>query len=166
MSDTLAGQRAQTRRRTVGWGLPLGIAVALVALGAFGVTLFNAQTLPDGPAPVVWDKTACAHCRMHVGEPAFAAQAQLADGTVLDFDDPGCLARWLDEHASATLHATYFHHHRDDRWLSPSDVGFLATTPTPMGFGFAAVDAATPGAITWPEFRARVREPRPHQERP
>ncbi|MCC7069830.1 MAG: hypothetical protein IT383_00820 [Deltaproteobacteria bacterium] len=166
MSSTMSAGDAGQRRRSVGWGLPLGVAVALVAAGAFGVTLFNAQALPEGPAPVVWDKTACAHCRMHVGEPGFAAQAQLADGAVLDFDDPGCLARWLDEHASAAIHAIYFHHHNDDRWLAEGQVGFVAMSPTPMGFGFGAVDAATPGALTWQQVRARVQDAHPHEVRP
>ncbi len=166
MSNLVATSAGSERRRGVGWGLPLGIAAALAAAGAFAVTLLNAQALPDGPAPVVWDKTACAHCRMHVGEPGFAAQAQLADGAVLDFDDPGCLARWLDEHPSAAIHALYFHHQHDDRWLAQDRAGFVAASPTPMGFGFAAVDATTPGAVPWHDVRARVRDARPQEVRP
>lgn len=156
--------RADRRGQGVGWGLPVGIGVALVAAAAFGLSLFNAQSLPEGPAPVVWDKTACAHCRMHVGEPGFAAQAQLTDGTVLDFDDPGCLARWLDLHPGEAIHAIYFHHHREDRWLASDEVGFVAVSPTPMGFGFAATDRSAPAAISWDDLRTRVREPHPGQE--
>lgn len=149
------------RRRSMGWGLPAGIAAAAAAVGAFVFLLVRAQALPAGAVPVVWDKTACAHCRMHVGEPGFAAQLQLKDGRVLDFDDPGCLVKWLDAHpqdaSSEAVHGMYFHHKAEDRWLSRDDAGFVAAVPSPMGFGIAAVDAATPGASTFAQAAAQIR---------
>jgi hypothetical protein len=149
------------RRRSKGWGVPVGIGALVLALGAFSWLLLQAQALPDGPAPVVWDKTPCAHCRMHVGEPAFAAQLQLKDGRVLDFDDPGCLFLWLDGHphdaAPSAVHAMYFHHKSEDRWLPRAQVGFVPMSPSPMGFGLAAVDASTAGALGLPDAIARVR---------
>lgn len=154
------------RRRSRDWGLPVGLAVAALAVGAFAWQLLRAQELPAGVVPVAWDKTACAHCRMHVGEPGFAAQLQLKDGRVLDYDDPGCLVKWLDANPSDAraekLHAIWFHHHSEDRWLSPEQAGFVAAVPSPMGFGLAAVDASTPGALPWPEAMARVRNPNQH----
>ncbi|MBI1949402.1 MAG: hypothetical protein HYS27_27190 [Deltaproteobacteria bacterium] len=159
MPEPVAVERARARDR----GLPLGLAAAVLAAGLFAWLLLRAQTLPEGPAPVVWDKTACAHCRMHVGEPGFAAQLQLEDGTVHNFDDPGCLARWLDEHpkdaAADAVHAIFFHHKTDDRWLTRAEVGFVDASPTPMGFGLAAVDARTPGAVGWQQAMARTRGP-------
>lgn len=149
------------RRRARGWGLPVGLGIAALAVGAFVALLLRAQELPSGPVRVAWDKTACAHCRMHVGEPGFAAQLQLRDGTVLDFDDPGCLVSWLDAHprdaGDDTVHAVYFHHKSEDRWLSRAEVGFVEAVPSPMGFGIAAVDAVTPGSMTWPQAIAHVR---------
>ena len=149
------------RRRARGWGLPVGLGIAALAVGGFAWLLLRAQELPSGPVPVAWDKTACAHCRMHVGEPGFAAQLQLRDGTVLNFDDPGCLVRWLDTRPrDATVddvYAIYFHHQSEDRWLTRAEAGFVEAVPSPMGFGIAAVDAATPGAMTWPQAMAHVR---------
>ena len=144
---------ATNRRRSRDWGLPVGIAVVVIVVGAFAWLLLRAQQLPSGVVPVAWDKTACAHCRMHVGEPGFAAQLQLSDGRVLDFDDPGCLVKWLDAHPEDAradhVHATWFHHHREDRWLAPAEAGFIPAAPSPMGFGLAAVDGSTPGAMSW-----------------
>ncbi len=55
---------------------------------------------PDAVEPVAWDRAVCARCSMLVGASArFAAQLQTEDGTVLDFDDPGCL---LELRARAT----------------------------------------------------------------
>lgn len=149
------------RRRARDWGLPAGVALAVIVAGTFAWLVLRAQELPEGPAPVAWDKTACAHCRMHVGEPGFAAQLQLNDGRVLDFDDPGCLVKWLDAHPQDArddaIHGTWFHHRSEDRWLSRAEAGFVEAVPSPMGFGLAAVDLASPGALTWPEAAARVR---------
>lgn len=145
------------RRRPADWGLPLGLIVAVCAAAVFGWLLLRAQALPTGVVPVAWDKEACAHCRMHVGEQGFAAQLQLTDGRVLNFDDPGCLFSWLAA-SPAPVHATWLHHHTEDRWLSRAEVGFVPVTPTPMGFGFAAVNAGTPGALSWDAAAARIKE--------
>jgi len=137
------------------WGLRLGVVIAAVAAAAFGWLLLSAQALPTTVVEIAWDKAACAHCRMHVGEKAFASQLQLVDGRVLDFDDPGCLLSWLDQNADE-VHAVYIHHHTEDRWLTRANTAFAEVSPTPMGFGLGAVDAATPGAITWDQAAARI----------
>lgn len=144
------------RRRPADWGFPLGLIVALCAVAGFGWMLLRAQDLPTGVVPIAWDKEACAHCRMHVGEQGFAAQLQLTDGRVLNFDDPGCLFSWLEANP-ATVHATWLHHHTEDRWLSRADVGFVPVAPTPMGFGLAAVAASAPGAIGWDAAAAQIK---------
>ncbi|MFO0727811.1 MAG: nitrous oxide reductase accessory protein NosL [Myxococcota bacterium] len=134
---------------------PVGLAAAL----GFGWMLHRAQALPQGPVPIVWDQEACAHCRMHVGEPGFAAQAQLEDGTILNFDDPGCLLSWSGE-PHPKVHAIYLHHHREDRWLVPEAAGFVPAQPTPMGFGLAVVDKTSSTAIGWDEAQKQVRRRR------
>lgn len=151
----ITANQAIPRQRRSDWGLPAGLAFCVVATCVFAFLLLRAQQLPVGPVPVAWDKEACAHCRMHVGEARFAAQLQLADGRVLDFDDPGCLFSFRARDRSP-VHATYFHHHTQDRWLTPAEAGFVPAMPTPMGFGLAAVDAATPGALTTDQAAARV----------
>lgn len=133
----------------------MGLFVSVVA-----VMLWRAQQKPVGPVPIVWDKEACAHCHMHIGEPGFAAQAQLADGQVLSFDDPGCLMSWLDGRPRAGAdapRAVYFHHHDRDEWLTLESAGFIATDPTPMGFGFAAVERTRPAAVDWQTAWAQVK---------
>lgn len=131
--------------------LVLGAGVVLV----LGWVTFAAQSLPQGPVTPVWDKQACAHCRMHLGEPPFVAQLQTAGGDVLFYDDPGCLARHLAE-SEPRVHAIWFRHLREARWVPLDAVGFVRVDPTPMGFGHGAVDAGTPGAIPWSAFRAAV----------
>lgn len=137
--------------------LALALTVAVVA-----VIRFNRVELPDGPVPVVWDSEVCRHCKMHVGDPRFAAQLQTSSGDVLSFDDPGCLFDYLSAN-EVEVHALYFRNHDADGWLSESEVGFLPVEDSPMGYRIRAVAAETPGAqgIEW--AKRQVSE-RPHRQ--
>ncbi|MDH3654860.1 MAG: hypothetical protein OEN21_11375 [Myxococcales bacterium] len=136
--------------------LAIAIVVVVVAL-----VRFNQVTLAAGAVPVVWDAEVCAHCKMHVGDPRFAAQLQTTDGEVLNFDDPGCLFDYLQSN-EASVHALYFRNHLEDGWLSEADVGFLAAEESPMGYAIRAVPRGTPDAqgIDW--AKSRVQDG-PHQ---
>ena len=140
-------------------GLLLVVAAAAVTI-AF--VRFNQPTLPDGPVPVVWDSEGCAHGKMHVGDPRFAAQVQTVEGDVLNFDDPGCLLDYLSSN-ELSVHALYFRNHGADGWLSEDGVGFVAVEDSPMGYGLAAVPKDTPDAqgIDWAGTQV---EGRPHHQ--
>ena len=137
------------------------LVVALVAVSVAFVR-FNRVVLPEGPADVVWDSEVCGHCKMHVGDPRFAAQLQAADGQVLNFDDPGCLFDYLASHETP-IHALYFRNHEADGWLSEAEVGFITVEDSPMGYGLAAVPKAAPGAqgIDWAKAQVKAR---PHHQ--
>ena len=135
------------------------VIVAVAAVAAVGVLIaalvLRGRPLPDEPVAIVWNREPCAHCHMLVGEPAFAAQLVTRAGDVVVFDDPGCLLRYLAEH-KPEVHRIWFHDSTADRWLSPDDVGFVGGAPTPMNYGWAAVPAATPGAIALDDARRRL----------
>ena len=138
------------------------LLIALVAIGVAFVR-FNRVTLPEGPVPVVWDGEVCGHCKMHVGDPRFAAQLQTTSGDVLNFDDPGCLFEYLQSHEVPT-HALYFRNYDEDGWLTESEAGFLPVEDSPMGYGIRAVSKETPEAqdVDWAKGQVRGR---PHHER-
>ncbi|MCB9735828.1 MAG: hypothetical protein H6745_24845 [Deltaproteobacteria bacterium] len=129
--------------------LTVGVVVVAALVGA--VSIFLWLTTPggseDGPSPIAWDRIACSHCRMHVGEPAFAAQLRDEYGDLEVFDDPGCLFTWRDQHVGP-VRAVFFHASEGDSWIPESEVGFLPHEPTPMGYGYAAVPKGTAGALT------------------
>ncbi|MEO8196187.1 MAG: hypothetical protein ABI689_05650 [Thermoanaerobaculia bacterium] len=137
-------------RRLSGWA-----AAAAVVLLGLAAAVFWLERPPVGVVEPAWDRDACGYCRMHVSEPAFAAEIQTADGEIVFFDDPGCLFLWQEENHAAAR-ATFFHHYREDRWLSSPRVGFAPTAPTPMAWGLGAVDADAPGAIGLDEARRRT----------
>jgi hypothetical protein len=124
-----------------------GLALVVIAL----VTC----TRTGGPEPIVFDRESCAHCRMLISDPAFAAQLQTEDGETFNFDDPGCLLRWRAEHAPH-VRAVWFHHLHEERWLPEAEVAFVPVARTPMGYGLGAVDAGTPNAISRAQAEERV----------
>lgn len=123
--------------------------LALVALG------LAACGPAAGPQPIAYDREPCAHCRMLISEPRFAAQLETEQGEIQSFDDPGCLLSALETHAGG-VRALWFHHLREDRWLGATQVAFETTERTPMGYGLGAVAAGTPGALSLEQARARV----------
>ncbi len=136
--------------------LLVGGAAALLAAGVVaGLVRWSGQP-PEGPVPVPWDHAACSECGMLVSEPAFAAQLHTRDNRIHFFDDPGCLLRY-EAREALPVHARWFHHSREDRWLPGDAVSFAEVTPTPMGWGLGAVDAGEPRALSLDEARDRVR---------
>lgn len=121
--------------------------VALLLLGAaLAFVVRGGTAIPDGVQPIAWNKEACAHCHMLIGDPAYAAQVITTDGDVLSFDDPGCAVRYLREH-KGHIHRAWFHAGHGDRWLAVADVGFVRVAASPMGSNLIAVARTTPGAL-------------------
>lgn len=109
----------------------------------------------EGPREIVWDREPCAHCRMLISEPAFAAQLETAEDELPAFDDPGCLLAYLSRHG-ASVRRIWFHHLTEDRWIPGDQVAFVRVPRTPMGYGLGALDAGTPGALSLEEAKALV----------
>lgn len=133
--------------------LLLGVVLSVVG-GAILHTVTASSKPPDGPVAIAWDKAACVACGMHVGEPPFAAQLTDKNGKTVAFDDTGCLFAYVDQE-KPDVHAIYFRHHREDRWVSAEQVAFVPIEVTPMGFGLGAVDAGTAGSIGYDEARRK-----------
>ena len=136
-------------------GLILAGAGVLALVGIALWAIVGSRTPPAGPVLVAWDRQPCAHCAMHLGEPAFAVQLHTADGDVLFFDDPGCYFTYVAAHLTV-VHATWFHDLREDRWLPESAIGLLPVATSPMGWGLGAVEAGTAGALSVHAARALV----------
>ena len=90
---------------------------------------------------------------MLVGDPASAAVLVERDGTERDFDDPGCLFRYVVEH-HPEVGKLWFSD--GTTWYRENEVGFTVDSTTPMGSGLHAVPAGTPGAIGVGEASGRA----------
>ena len=69
------------------------LVVALIAV-VVAFVRFNQVTLPEGAVPIVWDGEVCQHCKMHVGDPRFAAQVRSEERRV----GKECRSRWSPYH--------------------------------------------------------------------
>lgn len=127
-------------------------AVAIAALTMIGC----APDLPSGPVEIVWDQEVCAECRMHIGEPHFAAQLQTREGEVHSFDDVGCMIRYRDANRPR-IHAMWLRDSGSDGWLRYEEAAFVEAVQSPMGYGLAAVPRGTPQSFSIEEGEARVR---------
>jgi copper chaperone NosL len=122
----------------------LALVAATAAIVAAAVLLIvRAQRVPDGPEPVAWDREACAHCHMLIGDVRFGAQLITKDGRVHNFDDPGCMLRYVAEYRPA-VHAMWFRHVDEDRWVRGDQVAFRRVADSPMDWGLGAVGADQP----------------------
>jgi len=119
----------------------LGVLVVAVVLVVRG-----GHSVPDEVQRIEWNRQACSHCQMLIGQPSHAAQLITQDGDVLAFDDPGCAVRYVEQHRPH-VHRLWFHHGTEERWLKADQVAFTTGGSTPMGSGLIAVDLGSPGAI-------------------
>ena len=114
-----------------------------VAAAGIDTGLLNVQTTHTTTGIVVNEGESRLHDDFH------AALARLAPlGVAYRHDD---LARRPD------VHAVWFHHLREDRWLPGEGVAFVRVAPTPMDFGFGAVDPGTPESVPIEAVRSELR---------
>jgi copper chaperone NosL len=110
---------------------------------------------PDQPADLAYDRIACDHCGMIVGDPRFAAQITTKDGQRYAFDDPACAFAFIAEQGPDLAHVWF--HDGGERWIPWQEVGFVEAKGTPMDGGLAAVFLAEePGALSFSEASSRV----------
>ncbi len=85
------------RRRFLASGIAATpLAVALSSLGACG----KDDRWPEGMQPIKWDRDTCVVCNMVISDRRFAGQLRGGPKkTVFKFDDPGCVALWLNDKA-------------------------------------------------------------------
>jgi copper chaperone NosL len=96
------------------------------------------------PQPVHLGSEECAHCRMVITEPQFAAQALNSKGKAFKFDAVECLASWVTsgEGSGIELHSLWVADHQEPTsWLRVEDARFLRSDAvhTPMGAGVVAL---------------------------
>lgn len=131
------------RRRVGKWISLLGAAVLAMMMTACG---------SDGkPAPVAVNPEVdvCAHCNMAVPDNEHATEMILADGTVLKFDDIGCMIKHEAENG-LDIAAAYVRDAHSKAWVDLEAATFFyeKSIETPMGYGVLSFqDAADAEAM-------------------
>ncbi|MFN0246452.1 MAG: hypothetical protein ACKV2T_06065 [Kofleriaceae bacterium] len=134
------------------WPKLLGLAILGLAIAGVVWLVRGSSSLPDEVQPIEWNRQACSHCQMLIGEPRHAAQLITKHGEVHAFDDPGCAIRFIARH-DPELHRLWFHHGTAERWVSSDQATFVTNGMTPMGSGLVVVDPGAPGGIDFSAAR-------------
>lgn len=138
------------------------LAMALSTLGACG----KDDRWPEGMQPIKWDRDTCVVCNMVISDRRFAGQLRGGPrNTVFKFDDPGCVALWLndkardypwmDEPATRLWIAEVTATGNDVAWLDGRKAHYVNRT-SPMGFNFGAVAHPQAGSIDFATMREHV----------
>ena len=117
----------------------LVVAIGIALLGVVGGVVFLWPSQRTGAEPITYGRDACAHCRMHISQPGFAAELRDSNGVLTKYDDIGCML-----HAMVALH-----HEVPEVWVEDHDGGgfvpLLSASlvraerlETPMGYGIVA----------------------------
>ena len=117
----------------------LGVVVGIALLGVIGGVVFLWPSQHTGPEPITYGRDACAHCRMHLSQPGFAAELRDSSGALTKYDDIGCMLQAM----------VALHHEVPEVWVEDHDSGgFLPLLSarlvrserieTPMGYGIVA----------------------------
>ncbi len=94
----------------------------------------------------------CSECNMDVETLEYAAQIILKNADTYFFDDIGCVVLWLEGHSpkiKAVLTQTLDTH----EWIDAKKAWYSRIAPSPMGYGFAAVEKRKEGLISYEEMR-------------
>ena len=137
--------------------LSRGFLVALVT-----ALVSSCGEAPREPRPINPAADVCAVCRMTVVPEGHAAEALGEDGTVLVFDDPGCLALdWHDNPARYEGSLAYVQDAETKAWVAWEKATFVRAdeVASPMAYGwhaFAEAQAAEAFAAGHPGETTRV----------
>jgi copper chaperone NosL len=151
------------RRRFIAAGFAVTpLAVALSSLGACS----KGEQWPEGMQPIKWDRDTCVVCNMVISDRRFAGEIRGGPRkTVFKFDDPGCVALWLNDKAAehpwmrepgtSLWIADVGSHGHDVSWLDGLKAHYITRT-SPMGFNFGAVAHPQAGSVDFPTMCEHV----------
>ena len=95
----------------------------------------------------------CATCNMDVKALDYAVQAVTENGDTYFFDDMGCLLKWLKS-AGKKVAKVYVRTLDTHRWIEAQKAHYSRIAPSPMGYGFGAVEADKAGLVSYETVQA------------
>lgn len=137
----------------------LPLAAALSACG-------QEDGWPEGMQPIKWDRDTCVVCNMVISDRRFAGQMRGGPKhTVFKFDDPGCIALWLHDKATAypwivepetrIWVADVGSRGNEVRWLEARKAQYISKF-SPMGYNFGASAYPQGGSVDFPTMCEHV----------
>lgn len=127
--------------------MPVLVALLLIAVMLVLVISRAKQqgyiTVMDGnsngqPIEILLGQYQDTQCGMLVEQIQDSAQAVGPKGKTWFFDDPGCLALWVDHHSRPDELTLWVRSRDTDQWIDARTAWYSRTDRTPMHYGFAA----------------------------
>ena len=95
----------------------------------------------------------CAECKMDIKKTAYASQVVKQNGNTYFFDDIGCMMLWLKEHHTDVV-KQYVRTLDTQHWVEAEKAHYSRIAPSPMGYGFGAVEASKKGLVSYDEMKS------------
>ncbi len=102
--------------------------------------------------PIKSKEYQCIECNMDVEDLKYAAQLISKGGDTYFFDDIGCVVLWLENHSPDT-HIILTQTLDTHQWIDATKAWYSRIAPSPMGYGFAAVEKQKEGLIPYEEMK-------------
>ena len=83
----------------------------------------------------------------------YAVQVVMQNGDTYFFDDIGCMILWLKEH-QGDVAKRYVKTLDTKRWIAVEKAYYSRIAPSPMGYGFGAVEASKEGLVSYEKMQA------------
>ena len=102
--------------------------------------------------PIKVNEYQCSTCNMNIEILEYAAEVITKEGHTYFFDDIGCVILWLKDNKQEiekVLTQTLDTH----RWIEMKKAWYSRIAPSPMGYGFAAVEEKKDTLISYDEMR-------------
>ena len=129
------------------------IVILLLSLGSEegGRYVYKGNTAYQA-IPIKSKEYQCSECNMDVEDLDYAAQLIAKNGNTYFFDDIGCVVLWLKNHSPDTqiiLTKTL----DTNQWIDAKKAWYSRIAPSPMGYGFAAVEHKKKNLIEYEEMK-------------
>ena len=132
------------------------IVVIVILLLSFGSSEGNRYVYKGNmtyqAVPVKAKEYQCSECSMDVEDLDYAAQLISREGNTYFFDDIGCVVLWLENHSPDT-HSILTQTLDTHQWIDAKKAWYSRIAPSPMGYGFAAVENKKEGLIDYEEMK-------------
>jgi len=108
------------------------------------------------PVKIEKGKYFCSSCKMPVDTLKYSAQAIEPNGDTYFFDDPGCVAIWLNKIDNKDSVKIWMYSLDTKRWIDGRKAYYSIVENTPMFYGFGAYENKQEGFINFNQMFLRM----------
>ncbi|MCP5062093.1 MAG: hypothetical protein GY936_06475 [Ignavibacteriae bacterium] len=98
----------------------------------------------------------CMECKMQIDSLKYSAEAVLKNGDTYFFDDPGCVALWLNSIDEKNSAVVWMYSLDTERWIDGRKAYYSLVDNTPMFYGFGAYEKKQTGLIVFDMMFAKM----------